>query len=118
MIFARSRATLREAWARRKGVAAMKFAAAIGDELEKLTPLGGGARPLDALSAPAPMALLDPAAGDGPSRWGAQAPSYVTAEPRAAAPALVPPPADPLLRMVFARAYAEYLAWLKANPVA
>ena len=26
--------------------------------------------------------------------------------------------ADPLLRMVFARAYAEYLAWLKANPVA
>jgi hypothetical protein len=24
--------------------------------------------------------------------------------------------ADPLLRMMFARAYAEYITWLKANP--
>jgi len=25
--------------------------------------------------------------------------------------------ADPLLRMMFARNYAEYIAWLKANPI-
>jgi hypothetical protein len=92
------RAQLREALARRKGIAAMKFAAAVGEELEKLALLGAGAPPPEPLPAPAvqvPLALIDPAA-DSPSRWAAQAPSYVTADPRAAAPAVVSLPApDP-----------------------
>jgi hypothetical protein len=39
-----------------------------------------------------PAALLDPAAGDIPTRWGSSTPSYVSAELRAAAVARVVPP--------------------------
>jgi hypothetical protein len=39
-----------------------------------------------------PVALLDPAARDVPTRWGSNTPSYVSAELRAAAEARVAPP--------------------------
>jgi hypothetical protein len=75
----------------------MKFAAAIGEELGTLTLLGADAPRSARTRLPKPVvqvpaALLEPAVGDNPSRWGSKAPSYVAAGEHAAVPAWVAPP--------------------------
>jgi hypothetical protein len=105
------RAQIRDAWARRKGIAAMKLAAAICEELDQLGPLGVGA---------APQALHPEALVQVPSFMAPRPPPPVDAPPVAPMTPLPSPPARALSSTAIAGASApaaSALPFVAASPL-